>query len=40
MSVRYILGEDNQKVGRRLGNFFCTAARVLDGEQFWVKVVD
>ncbi|MGA6149703.1 NucA/NucB deoxyribonuclease domain-containing protein [Stenotrophomonas sp. NPDC077461] len=40
MSVRYILGEGNQKVGRRLGNFFCTAARVLDGEQFRVKVVE
>jgi hypothetical protein len=40
MAVRYIPGEDNQKVGRRLGNFFCTVARVLDGEQFWVKVVD
>ncbi|MGA6180832.1 NucA/NucB deoxyribonuclease domain-containing protein [Stenotrophomonas sp. NPDC077421] len=40
MSVRYILGEDNKKVGGKLGAFYCTHARLLDGEEFWVKVVD
>jgi len=40
MSVKFILGADNQKVGGRLGTFLCNNARVLDGEEFWVKVVD
>jgi len=40
MSVKYILGADNQKVGNRLGGFLCTEARVLDGEEFWVRVVE
>ena len=40
MSVRYILGEDNKKAGGKLGAFYCTHARLLDGEEFWVKVVD
>lgn len=40
MSVKYILGADNQKVGRRLGTFLCLTARVLEGEDFWVKVVE
>ncbi|WP_448135386.1 NucA/NucB deoxyribonuclease domain-containing protein [Stenotrophomonas rhizophila] len=40
MSVKFIAGADNQKVGRRLGTFLCNNARVIDGEEFWVKVVD
>lgn len=40
MSVKYILGADNQKVGSNLSKFLCTFERVLDGENFWVKIVD
>lgn len=38
MSVRYIDAADNKRVGGLLKGFYCTHARILDGESFWVSI--
>lgn len=38
MSVKYIDGSDNKRVGGRLSEFFCATARLHDGDEFWVSI--
>jgi len=39
MSVRYLDASDNRRVGGRMGQFYCGSARIVDGEEFWVRIV-
>lgn len=38
VSVKYIDASDNKRVGGHLKGFYCTHARILDGEPFWVSI--
>lgn len=38
MSVRYLDSSDNRRVGGRLGQFYCGSNRIVDGEEFWVRI--
>jgi len=38
-SVRYLDSSDNRRVGGRMGQFYCGSDRIVDGEEFWVRIV-
>jgi hypothetical protein len=38
MSVRYLDSSDNRRVGGRMGQFYCGSDRIIDGEEFWVRI--
>ncbi|HEL3814267.1 TPA: hypothetical protein UMY79_001126 [Stenotrophomonas maltophilia] len=39
MSVRYLDSSDNRRVGGKLGQFYCGTDRIIDGEEFWLRIV-
>ncbi|KAF1055210.1 MAG: hypothetical protein GAK43_00003 [Stenotrophomonas maltophilia] len=38
MSVRYLDSSDNRRVGGKLGQFYCGSDRIIDGEEFWLRI--
>jgi len=38
MSVRYLDSSDNRRVGGKLGEFYCGTDRIIDGEEFWLRI--
>ncbi|MDT3501287.1 NucA/NucB deoxyribonuclease domain-containing protein [Stenotrophomonas maltophilia] len=39
MSVRYLDSSDNRRVGGKLGEFYCGSDRIIDGEEFWLRII-